>query len=126
MLCWKKYRNTMNNTTPYIATHPGELIRDEMRERGLTQRQLASLAGLTPSMVSALVNARCNVTEDIAAALEKALGIPVVMWMNLQSQYDHDLAEQANMRENVVVTIPVSDRNLLRDLSRKFGWACMM
>lgn len=48
------------------------------------------------------------------------------MWMNLQSQYDHDLAEQANMRENVVVTIPVSDRNLLRDLSRKFGWACMM
>ena len=106
----------MNNTTPYIATHPGELIRDEMRERGLTQRQLASLAGLTPSMVSALVNARCNVTEDIAAALEKALGIPVV----------HDLAEQANMRENVVVTIPVSDRNLLRDLSRKFGWACMM
>jgi addiction module HigA family antidote len=126
MLCWKKYRNTMNNTTPYIATHPGELMRDEMRERGLTQRQLASLAGLTPSMVSALVNARCNVTEDIAAALEKALGIPVVMWMNLQSQYDHDLAEQANMRENVVVTIPVSDRNLLRDLSRKFGWACMM
>lgn len=126
MLCWKKYRNTMNNTTPYIATHPGELMRDEMRERGLTQRQLATLAGLTPSMVSALVNARCNVTEDIAAALEKALGIPVVMWMNLQSQYDHDLAEQANMRENVVVTIPVSDRNLLRDLSRKFGWACMM
>lgn len=121
-----KYRNTMNNTTPYIATHPGELMRDEMRERGLTQRQLATLAGLTPSMVSALVNARCNVTEDIAAALEKALGIPVVMWMNLQSQYDHDLAEQANMRENVVVTIPVSDRNLLRDLSRKFGWACMM
>ena len=77
-------------------------------------------------MVSALVNARCNVTEDIAAALEKALGIPVVMWMNLQSQYDHDSAEQANMRENVVVTIPVSDRKLLRDLSRKFGWACMM
>ena len=121
-----KYRNTMNNTTPFMATHPGELMRDEMRERGLTQRQLATLAGLTPSMVSALVNARCNVTEDIAAALEKALGIPVVMWMNLQSQYDHDLAEQANMRENVVVTIPVSDRNLLRDLSRKFGWACMM
>ena len=116
----------MNNTTPYIATHPGELIRDEMRERGLTQRQLASLAGLTPSMVSALVNARCNVTEDIAAALEKALGIPVVMWMNLQSQYDHDLAEQANMRENVVVTSPGSNRNLLRDLARKFGWACMM
>lgn len=116
----------MNNKTPFVATHPGELIRDEMRERGLTQKQLASLAGLTPSVVSSLVNARSSVTESIATALEKALGIPAVMWMNLQSQYDHDSAEQANMRENVVVTIPVSDRNLLRDLSRKFGWACMM
>ena len=53
----------MNNTIPFVVTHPGELIRDEIRERGMTQRQLASLAGLTP---------------------------------------------------------------LLRDLSRKFGWACMM
>ncbi len=116
----------MNNTTPFVATHPGDLIRDEMRERGLTQRQLASLAGLTPSVVSSLVNARSSVTEDIATALEKALSIPAVMWMNLQSQYDHDSAKQADMRENVVVTIPISDRNLLRDLSRKFGWVCMM
>ena len=42
----------MNNTTPFIVTHPGELIRDEMRERGLTQKQLAVLSGLTPTAVS--------------------------------------------------------------------------
>ena len=116
----------MNNTTPFVVTHPGELIRDEMRERGLTQKQLAVLSGLTPTTVSELVRARRNVTEEIALSLEKALGIPKVMWMNLQSQYDHDTAEQATRCENVVVTIPVSDRNLLRDLSRKFGWGCMM
>lgn len=109
--------------TPFIATHPGELVRDEMRERGLTQKQLAEMAGLTPSVVSEVVRAKRSVTEEIASSLEKALGIPVVMWMNLQSQYDHDTADQ---HESVVVTIPVSDRNLLRDLSRKFGWACML
>ena len=38
----------MNNTIPFVVTHPGELIHDEMRERGMTQRQLASLTGLTP------------------------------------------------------------------------------
>ena len=38
----------MNNTIPFVVTHPGELIHDEIRERGLKQRQLASLAGLTP------------------------------------------------------------------------------
>ncbi len=116
----------MNNTTPYIATHPGELMRDEMRERGLTQKQLAVLSGLTPTMVSELVRARRNVTEEIALSLEKALGIPKAMWMNLQAQYDHDTSVQSTRCENVVVTIPVSDRNLLRDLSRKFGWGCMM
>ncbi|MBQ8703592.1 MAG: HigA family addiction module antidote protein [Bacteroidales bacterium] len=116
----------MNNTAPFIATHPGELVRDEMRERGLTQKQLAALAGLTPTMVSEVVRARRSVTEEIAASLEKALGIPVVMWMNLQSQYDKDIAAQKSQHEDVVVTIPISDRNLLRDLSRKYGWACML
>lgn len=116
----------MNNTAPFIATHPGELVRDEMRERGLTQKKLAALAGLTPTVVSEVVRAQRSVTEDIAKSLEKALGIPVVMWLNLQSQYDNDIAAQNAQREDVVVTIPISDRNLLRDLSRKFGWACML
>lgn len=108
------------------ATHPGELVRDEMRERGLTQKQLAALAGLTPTVVSEVVRAQRSVTKEIAASLEKALGIPVVMWLNLQSQYDKDIAAQKFQHEDVVITIPVSDRNLLRDLSRKFGWACML
>ncbi|MBR1550604.1 MAG: HigA family addiction module antidote protein [Bacteroidales bacterium] len=113
------------NTTPFVATHPGELLRDEMRERGLTQKQLAAMAGLAPSVVSEVVRAQRSITEEIATSLEKALGIPVVMWKNLQYQYDNDTAAQNAQRENVIVTIPVSDRNLLRDLSRKFGWACM-
>ena len=116
----------MNNTAPFVATHPGELVRDEMRERGLTQKQLAALAGLTPNVVSEVVRAKRSVTEGIAASLEKALGIPVVMWLNLQEQYNNDIASQKVQHEDVVVTIPVSDRNLLRDLSRKFGWACML
>ena len=32
---------------------------------------------------------------------------------------------QGNEQEAVVVHIPVSDRNLLKDLVRKFGWACI-
>lgn len=114
------------NMHPFVATHPGELVRDEMRERGLTQKQLAVLAGLSPTVVSEVVRAKRSVTEEIAASLEKALGIPVVMWLNLQSQYDNDISAQDSQRESVVVTIPISDRNLLRDLSRKFGWACML
>jgi len=31
-----------------------------------------------------------------------------------------------NQRETVSVTIPVRDRNLLQELVRKFGWACVL
>jgi hypothetical protein len=31
----------------------------------------------------------------------------------------------SSTRENVVVNIPMHDRSLLKELVRKFGWACM-
>ena len=51
------------------------------------------------------------------------------MWMNLQTQYNLDsahIAERDNRRETVSVTIPVEDKNLLKEIARKFGWACML
>ena len=66
---------------------------------------------------------------NVAIALEKALDIPADIWMNLQTQYDLDsvrIAEGNNLRETVSVTIPVNDRNLLKEIARKFGWACML
>lgn len=32
---------------------------------------------------------------------------------------------KANIRENVIVNIPTNDYSLLKELVRKFGWACM-
>ena len=57
------------------------------------------------------------------------MGIPADMWMNLQTQYNLDtafLAERENQRETISVTIPVRDRNLLKEIVRKFGWACIL
>ena len=38
--------------TPVVATHPGELIKDELKERQMTQKQLAELTGIKPSVLS--------------------------------------------------------------------------
>ena len=70
-----------------------------------------------------------NSSLQVAVALEKALGIPAEVWMNLQTQYDLDtakIAERDDQRETIAVTIPVRDRNLLRELVRKFGWVCVL
>lgn len=114
--------------TPFVATHPGEMIKDELRERGMTQKQLAEETGIKPSVLSETINGKRSVSLSVALALEKALDIPADVWMNLQTQYDLDtanIAERDNQRETVSVTIPVRDRNLLQELVRKFGWACV-
>ena len=118
-----------DNITPFVATHPGEMIKDELRERKLTQKQLALETGIKPSVLSETINGKRPVSKNMALALEQTLGIPADIWMNLQTQYDLDsvrIAEGNNLRETVSVTIPVSDRNLLKEIARKFGWACML
>ena len=113
--------------TPFVATHPGEMIRDELKARGMTQKRLAELTGIQTSVLSETVNGKRSVSIAMAVALEKVLGIPADIWMNLQTQHDLDvanIAERDNQRETVAVTIPVRDRGLLQELVRKFGWAC--
>jgi addiction module HigA family antidote len=114
--------------TPFIATHPGELIKDELKERKLTQKELSEMTGIKPSVLSETINGKRSVSLNVAIALEKALGISAEVWMNLQTQYDLDsaqIAEREKQKETVSITIPISDLNLLREISRKFGWACM-
>ncbi|MDO4185163.1 MAG: HigA family addiction module antitoxin [Bacteroidales bacterium] len=113
--------------TPFEATHPGELIKDELKERGMTQKQLAEETGIKASVLSETINGKRKVSLSVAVALEKAFGIPADIWMNMQTQYDLDaanIAERESMRETVSLTIPVRDHNLLKELVRKFGWAC--
>lgn len=125
-----KYLNIMSkkNLTPFVATHPGEMIKDELKERHMTQKQLADVSGIRASVLSETINGKRSISLNVAVALEKALGIPAEIWMNLQTQYDldsADIAERDNQRETVSVTIPVRDRTLLQELVRKFGWACV-
>ena len=117
-----------NKITPFVATHPGEMIKDELKERNMTQKQLSELTGIKPSVLSETINGKRSISLSVAMALEKAMGIPAEIWMNLQTQYDIDSAnneERNKQKETVSITIPVSDLNLLREISRKFGWACM-
>ena len=83
---------------PYIVTHPGELIRDEIKARGITQKRLSELSGISPSILSETIKGRRSISLNMAFGLEKSLDIPAEMWLNLQSQYDLDVAE-VNSRE---------------------------
>ncbi|GEM_PF-3152414 len=68
-------------------------------------------------------------TTELALKIEKALGIPAKILLAAQTQYEIDSANADKnvdaKHETVAVTIPIHDRNLLQELVKKFGWACV-
>lgn len=92
---------------PFAAVHPTEIVKDEIKARGISQKELAFRMGMKPSDLSRLLKGE-NITPAIAAQLELALDIPSDFWLNLQSQYEIDSKNVA--LRNELETIANSDR----------------
>ena len=77
-----------------FATHPGEVLKDEIEERGITQRQLSDSMGLTYSVVNEILNARRPLTARTALMFEAALDVPADSLMYLQTKYNMQTARK--------------------------------
>lgn len=71
-----------------FPTHPGEVLKDEIEARGITQRQLAKSVGLTYSVVNEILNGRRSLTAKTALMFEAALDVPADALMYLQMKYN--------------------------------------
>lgn len=74
---------------PAMATHPGSVLKSELRERCIKQKDFARAIGMPASNLSEIIKGKRHVTEAIAMKLEQALGIPFQTWMNLQNRYHY-------------------------------------
>lgn len=81
----------IDNQVPFMATHPTEIIKDEIKERGMSQKELAERLGMQASNVSRMLREKETITSALAVKLEKALGIKSSFWLNLQAEYDKDV-----------------------------------
>lgn len=75
--------------TPFAVAHPTEIIKEELKARGMSQKELASRMDMKTSNLSRFLKGE-NITPAIAAKLEVALNIPAEFWLNLQAQYEMD------------------------------------
>ncbi len=82
-----------NNIEPTEPTHPGELIKDELEYRSITQKQLATEMGVPYTVLNDIVNGRRGVNTKFALLLEAALGIPAHFFTGLQADYDMYMAK---------------------------------
>lgn len=72
-----------------IATHPGEVLREEFMAPGaISRNRLSREAGMPLSAVSALVAEKRGVTAETALRLARYFGTSAEFWLNLQSRHD--------------------------------------
>ena len=71
----------------FTATHPGEVIKDELIARGIPQKEFAKRIGVPYTMFNDILNERRPLTAATALCIESALGISADLLMGLQSVY---------------------------------------
>ena len=82
-----------NNLTPSELIHPGEMIKDEIEYRGISQRKLAVQRGISPTWLNEILNGKRAISTEYALLFEAALGIDAEIWLRLQADYDMQVAK---------------------------------
>ena len=78
----------------YYATHPGEVIKDELEARGISQRAFAENIGMAYSVLNELLNGRRPLSTTSALMFEAALDIPAEPLKDLQKKYNMQVARK--------------------------------
>src|SRR3954469_3121592 len=75
--------------------HPGEVLREEfLRPLGLSSGALAKACGVPRTRIERLANEENRGTADTALRLARAFGTTTALWLNLQNDYDVQIAER--------------------------------
>ena len=76
------------------AVHPGEVLKGELEELGITPTEFARQIAVPPNRVSQIIAGKRSVTGDTALRFGHWFGVDPQFWLNLQAQYDLVLADR--------------------------------
>jgi addiction module HigA family antidote len=74
--------------------HPGEILKEEIESRELSQIKLANQMGISYKMLNHILNERRPLTPNTAMLFEAALGIDADLLMRIQLKYNMRIAKQ--------------------------------
>lgn len=77
-----------NNIEPFVPTHPGEVLKDEIEYRGISQRKLATQIGVPYTQLNEVLNAKRQLTTEYALLIEAALDLPAEPLLKMQARYN--------------------------------------
>lgn len=77
-----------NNIEPFEPTHPGEVLKDEIGHRGISQRKLAAQMGVPYTQLNEVLNAKRQLTAEYALLVEAILDLPAEPLVKMQARYN--------------------------------------
>ena len=80
----------------FTPTHPGEVLKDEIEYRNISQSRLAKQMRMSYKVLNDLLNERRPLTITTAMMFEAALNIPADSLMHLQLKYNMQVAQKDN------------------------------
>lgn len=81
---------------PFIPIHPGEILKEELETRKISQKRLSELMGIPYTMLNEILNGKRALSTELALLFEAALGISADMLNNMQSMFNMQTARQSN------------------------------
>jgi addiction module HigA family antidote len=79
---------------PFRPVHPGELLKDELEYRHLSQKAVAKQLGVPYTAFNEILNGKRPVTTDFALFMEAALGVPAYILVGMQTDYNLQVAQK--------------------------------
>lgn len=110
----------MTNSRTYIAIPPGATVKEQLLNRGMSQKEFALRMDMSEKHISKFLNGDVILTTDMASRLEKVLGITARFWNNLESIYREKL--QLIKEENEMDEDKELIENYPYSQMAKLGW----
>jgi len=76
--------------------HPGQILLEEfLQPMGISQYRISKDISVPARRINEIVHGKRSVTADTALRLGKYFSMTAQFWLNLQSRYDLEVAEDA-------------------------------
>jgi addiction module HigA family antidote len=83
-----------NSVDPLAPIHPGEILLEEfIKPFRLSPGKTAKRLRIARPRIEKLVRGQTPITVDTALRLEKLFGVTAQFWLNLQTEYDLEMAK---------------------------------
>lgn len=70
------------------AVYPGQVLKDELAELGITPTEFSRQIDVPPNRVSQIITGKRSITGDTALRFGHWFGTDPQFWLNLQGQFD--------------------------------------